>query len=277
MEKNNKKERENLVRKYFIPTPRHPNYFWNYFWLLAAAGLIGFPFFYSHLAPNTQRYILFAGALILIIVLIQYSAKRSRYKLAYNLAEPKASDEQMDNWLDEGKAMILTTAKERLDIDADDISSHPLIIDGPASQTSIKPGKDKILRFITHNILLFFLTEHNVSIFQCHFNLGLGEILEDKTKEFPYKDITNLETETSTDTFYYENETKTKIDGVKSFSLFTSGGNKISINYFFIKNITDSDGYRFPPADDENTIKAIRKRLKEYKDKFTGGGSQHSS
>ena len=273
MEKHNKKGREDLVRKYFITPPKKPGYFGNYLFMVIAAGIMAYPFLMPYSDPDTRKIVLVFGIVIFIITLARYFTKKNRYKAAYNKAEPKASDEQMDIWLNEGKEMILKTARERLDIDHDDISRDPLMIDGPpaSEKYSMRPGKDKILRFKTHDIFLIFLTKHNIAIFQCIYNLEFDEILEDKTKEFPYKDITNLETETSTDTFYYQNDNKTKIEGIKSFSLFTSGSNKISINYFFIKNITDTDGYTFPPSDDENTIKAIRKRLKEYKDQISEG------
>ena len=264
-----KKEREKLVLKYFTITPKKPKYGGSYFWFIVGVGLI--LFFLGNVELQREpvgMVMIVAGAIILLLTFLKFNGKKSSYKKAYNLAEPKATDEQMDEWLKEGRDMICKTAMERLDIDDEDSKSIPLTIDGPVKQFTIKPGKDKILRFVKHDMLLLFLTDHNVSTFKCIYDLALGEILEDRTKEFPYKDITNLETETATDTFYYQNDTKTKIEGIKSFSLFTSGGNKITTNYFFIKNTgEDHEGYRFPPNDDENVIKAIRKKLKDYKER----------
>jgi hypothetical protein len=266
-----KTEREKLVKKYFLKTPLKPKYFWNIFWIFISIILILFGLQFSNREENLKTIAIGIGLALFLFALIGFFTKRNRYLTAYNIAEPKATDEQMDKWLEEGKEMVIKEAMQRLDIESDDTSSDPLIIDGPTNEARIAPGKDNILRFKTHNILVFFLTEHNVSTFQCYLDLAFGEILEDRTKEFPYKDITNLETVTSNDTFYYKGKEKTKIDGLKSFSLFTSGGNKISINYSFIKDTKGSSDYSFPPSDDENTIKSIRKRLKEYKDRSSGG------
>jgi hypothetical protein len=208
--------------------------------------------------------------LILILIgIFRYGSKRSHYNDLYNKAEPKYSDGEMDNLLAAGMQQVLLEARERLDIDSDDTRSEPLIIDGPEANTILGHGKDKILRFRHHNILVFFLTDHNIASFQCTLDLGCSEILRDKTKEFPYKDITNLETETNNDFFHYSDNKKLNVAGIKKLSLYTSGGNATSINYIFSKDAADPDGYKLPPSDAENTIKAIRKKLKEYKDKFS--------
>jgi hypothetical protein len=167
--------------------------------------------------------------------------------------------------------MVEKGARERLDIDIEDSRAHPLVIDGPAANTSMGIGKDKILRFRHHNMILFFLTNHNVASFECVLDLGCGEILNDRTKEFPYKDITNLETETTNDTFTYMGEKKFNTNGIKEFKLYTSGANKMSANYIFSKGNGESE-YVLPPSTAENTIRAIRKRLKEYKDQISNAG-----
>lgn len=261
-----KQHKEKLVIKYFIPTPPKPGYAGNWITiilgvilLLAGLSLVRGPVMFGAALP---------GLIISIVGIAALSNKRGIYIHAYNKAEPKATDEQMDQWLEEGKDLILQEALSRLDIETGDASRDPLIIDGPAGKTQIKAGKDNIYRFRHHNILLFYLTEHNVATFNCILDIGIGEILESKTKEFPYKDITNLETETTSDTFYYVNNIKANEKGIQTFSLYTSGGNHISVNYFFSKDISGNN-YRYPPSNAEDTIKAIRKRLKEYKDKYS--------
>jgi len=272
----NKTEREDLVKKYFLRTPSKPNYFWNFLWITISIILIiiGVMMLQASNGRNSDQFLIIvvAGLVFFIISFFSFLAKRNRYRRAYNMTEPKATDEQMDHWLDEGREMILKTAMKRLDVEDDDISNIPLVIDGPDEKTSVRPGKDKILRFRIHDMLLFFLTEHNVSTFQCFYDLGSNEILEDGTKEFPYKDITSLETETvKSDDPFYKFEKRKKIDELKSLSLYTSGGNCISIYYFDPEVSHNTEDYRLPPSDAEKTIKAIRKRLKEYKDKFSSG------
>ncbi|HYC27672.1 MAG TPA: hypothetical protein VEB42_02635, partial [Chitinophagaceae bacterium] len=97
---------------------------------------------------------------------------------------------------------------------------------------------------------------------------ALGYIVEQDTREFPYKDITNLETITRNTSIEFASEKISAIKGKQEFSLYTSGNNKISVYYLFSKSSTSVDDYIIPPSDAESTIKAVRKKLKEYKDRI---------
>lgn len=280
MAKKNNNDRETLVNKYFISTPKKPFYLWNYFGMLAGVVVIAYALlqhndYYNYSRPFISKQIMVvAGFILLLVSSVKFLSKRSAYIAAYNLAEPKATDKQMDDWLGEGVQMITDTALKRLDMDLDDLSDKkPFIIDGPHSKTYyVVRSNDNVFRYKIHDIVVFLLTEHSISTFQCTYDLALGEITDDKTKEFSFKDITNFETETSADSFYYINQKKTKVEGIKSFSIFTSGGNKISANYYFTKKGGNQENSSPIPEDkDEETIKAIRTRLKEYKNKFNTG------
>ena len=261
------KQRDELAMKYFRETPDTPNYIPYYI-------AIGFSLF-LFLVGNSQKggmgalyYLL--GIAGLIFFGWKLLNRRQDYTAAYRWAMPKATDRQMDQWLEDGRKMAIGEARKRLDLDESEESTQPLIIDGPATKTSIGKGSDRILRFKRHNMLVIFLTEHQVATFQCILDLGLGEILEDRTKEFPYKDITNLETHTSNDEFHFVNNKRVALKGVQALGLYTSGSNVIDVNYFYSRNnTTNPDDYIYPPSDAEDTIRAIRKRLKEYKDKFS--------
>ena len=259
------KKRNEKVLKFFVKTPDKPNF--TIYYIFIAVFLV---LFISGFAQPRGAGVL-QGALGLIGLLISLSKLYGRnrdYQKAYALAEPKAMDNEMDHWLAEGIAEVIEEARRRLDIDPTDDKAEPRMIDGPDDSSYIGPGTDKILRFNRHNILLIFLTRHNVATFKCILDLGWGEILQDKTKEFPYRDITNLETETSSKTFFYRNEKKMAIRGIQQFSLHTSGGNNISVNYIYSKKSDGNFDFEFPSSNADDTIKAIRKQLKEYTDKF---------
>jgi hypothetical protein len=269
---NRQPKRPELVLKFFIKTPKTPRY--TSYYIGIGVFLLGL------LVSTTQRGIpaafLTLGCFIgLIIVLRNWYVRHRDYTAAYKKAEPKATDQQMDDWLRQGTDDVIKAARKRLDIDEDDISAVPMIIDGPTNDSYIAPGTDRVLRFKRHNMLLIFLTDHNVATFQCIYDLGPGEIFEDKTKEFPYKDITNLETHTSNHMFYYLNDQKVAIKGAQTLNIYTSGGNVISVNYIYEKKTTeDPDDYIYPVSTGETTIRAIRKRLKEYKDRFSSESRQ---
>ncbi len=263
--KHDKEKQIEKVNKYFIKTPKKPKYLFQQ--IAMTLGIVLLVIAYNNIHQENGMITGVAGLILLLIGFLIYISKRSVYKSLYKKAEPKYTDEEMDGLLEDGINQVISDARERLDIDAEDIRSLPLRIDGPEKNTLTGYGKDKILRFRYHNILVFFLTDHNIATFHCTLDLGCSEILQDKTKEFPYKDITNLETETTNDTFYYSTDKKLNVEGIKKLSIYTSGANVTSVNYIFSKDIPESDGYRLPPSDAEKTIKSIRKKLKEYKDR----------
>lgn len=262
-----KKERRERVFKYFIETPVKPN---NLLWIgsIIALSVLVIKGYWQ--GGGIGVFLVLLGLIGLYVVLKKLFKITKEYRLAFNRAEPKATDAEMDEWLDTGYRIVLEEAKRRLGLDDDDISTHPLQIDGPDATSLMRPGKDRVLRFSHHNILLLFLTDHNIATYKCIFDLGIGEILQDSTKEFPYHDITNLETKTAADTFhYYKGSEKTRIGGVQTLSLHTSGGNHIGANYFFSRDRDTEEDYKAPPSTAELTIKAIRRRLTEYKNRYS--------
>jgi hypothetical protein len=268
MDKTNRIE---AVKKYFTVTPKKPDHIRNYL-LLSLGGtgillaMIGLEGFISWALGLISLYLAIKGGL-------SYLTLQGEYEKAYSKAEPKPTDAQLDKWLKNDKDMVLEEALKRLDIEYEDTANAPLIIDGPADKSKWIIGKDKLLRFSNHDILLFFLTEHHVATYKCELDLSSGAILNELSREFPYKDITNLETSTVNSFIQFSGDTKIEVHGTQRFSLFTSGGNQITIKYFFNKQASATTEYLLPPSDAENTIKTIRKRLKEYKDKFSTAGT----
>jgi hypothetical protein len=264
------KQRDELAVKYFRETPETPKYT-SYYIGIGVCALI-FLMGSSTRGGMGAVYVLL-GLIGLVISIRKFLMRRNKFMADYKWATPKATDQQMDQWLTDGRSMVIAEARKRLDLDESQESALPLVIDGPAKKSLIGKGDDRVLRFKRHNMLVIFLSTHHVATFQCTLDLGLGEILEDRTKEFPYKDITNLETQTSNDEFHFRGEQRIAQKGIQTLRLFTSGANVIEVNYLYKKNnSTDPEDFIYPPNDAEEIIRAIRKRLKEYKDRFSEGG-----
>lgn len=259
-----RKERKERVLKYFMATPSKPK---NVFWGIILVGLVVL-IIKGYLQDDaTGIAFIIVGLLGLYAALKKFITITRKYWFEFKRSEPKATDKEMDGWLSDCYRIVLEEAKRRLGIDEEDISADPFWIDGPGAASSIAPGRDLVLRFNQHNILLLFLTDHNIATYKCIFDLGLGEILSDSTQEFPYRDITNLETKTAADTFYYyKGAEKTMVRGIQTLSLHTSGGNLTSANFFFRRDV-DED-YKMPPSNADLTIKAIRQKLMEYKNRY---------
>ncbi|KAA5532485.1 hypothetical protein F0919_17015 [Taibaiella lutea] len=241
------RERRELVNKYFIETPERPG---SGIWIALITVFI-VPVIKGYLqASLSGGFLIIIGLTGIYIVIQQLRKIIKRYRAACNRGEPKATDKEMDDWLDIGCSEIVEEAKRRLGIENDDIIASPLMLDRPGAKSSVTSGNDGKLRFSHHDIFLLFLTTHKIAIYICAFDLEIGEILEDSTTEFALKDVTNLETRKVT-----MNAGISKVKGLQTLSLYTSGSNAISVDYLY-------------PQDAENTIKAIRKLLQEYKDKY---------
>ena len=272
-------DRAEAVRKYFIKTPIKPTE--------------------PDYSESTQRMALAGGALVLALILIfigkwwswllglgagyygftdlkkwwqinsnqkkRYADEMNKYKRDFEEAEPKPSDRQMDEWLDGDIQNVIEEAKRRLDIDEDDVANKgrtPLLIGGPAEggNTKFARGKDGKTRYSQFNALVVFLTEYHVATYQAIVEMEHGQIMHDNTKEFPYREITNLGTQTSKTLVRLVNYEVDSESGMQEFTLATSGANVIQVAYQFARS-KDFTGELKQIGQGEETIRAIRKKL----------------
>ncbi|PSB51202.1 hypothetical protein [Chamaesiphon polymorphus] len=199
----------------------------------------------------------------------EYEKAYERYEKDYERAMPKPSDKEMDQWLEIDIQKIVDESLKRLDLEHDDCKSNPLWIGGPATGiTDIKyaEGEDKKTRYSHFNILVVFLTEYHVATYQCDNEMYHGQTISDKTQEFPYREITNLGTQTIKERIHLRGDTLESESGMQEFMLATSGANVIRVAYKFARN-ADYEG-ELVKIGGEHTIAAIRKKLEDYKKKY---------
>ncbi|HEY9826563.1 MAG TPA: hypothetical protein V6D19_14055 [Stenomitos sp.] len=198
----------------------------------------------------------------------EYEEACKKYKKDYELAEPKPSDDQMDKWMNSDIEKIVEEALRRLDLEHEDYRSKPLLIGGPASlkETMYARGRDGKTRYSHFNILVVFLTDYHVAAYQSINSMEYGQILTDNTQEFPYKEITNLGTQTVKQEIKLVGDALAAESGFMEFSLATSGANVIRVAYAFARS-ADSQG-ELLKIGEEQTIAAIRKKLQDYKQKY---------
>jgi hypothetical protein len=274
--------RSEAVRKYFTSTPNKPEkpddssdqnstFFGGAMLVIALLMLI-----------SGQGYLIFLGVFLgffgLMILkngLVDSSEKKQRYEREleqyekdYAQAEPKPSDEQIDEWMDSDIASIIEESLRKLDLEDGDYNAKPLYIGGPANldKTRYAIGEDGKIRYSHFNVLIIYLTDHNILIYQSVNTLIHGHILGDSTQEFPYKEITNLQIKTVNKNISFVNGNKDFVDGIQQFALYTSGANVIKVMYSFSHD-TDQQG-ELVTIGSEQTIKAVRKKLEEYKKKY---------
>ena len=195
----------------------------------------------------------------------KYETDYEQYKKDYQKAMPKPSDEQIDKWMNDDIEKIIEEAERRLDLDHEDLEAELQIIGGPASlkETKYAIGKDGEVRYSHFDILIVFLTEYHVATYQCINSMELGETLTDRTQEFPYKEITNLETRSVKDTINFIGDLSVSETGFQEFTLATSGANVIKVPYSFTRHTNVLNELK--KIGEEETIAAIRAKLRDYK------------
>jgi hypothetical protein len=198
----------------------------------------------------------------------KYESDCEQYEKDYERAEPKPSDEQMDQWMNSDIEKIVAEALRRLDLEHEDYKAEPYKIGGPASleETRFAVGKDGKTRYSYFNLLVVFLTDYHIASYQCDNSMEYGQIITDKTQEFPYKEITNLGTQIVKQRIHLFDDVVESESGIQEFTLETSGANVIKVAYQFARN-TDFQG-EFVKIGGESTIAAIRKKLQDYKQKY---------
>lgn len=197
-----------------------------------------------------------------------YEKAYSEYKEAYKRAEPKPSDKQMDEWMNDDIEKVIDESLRRLDLEHEDYRAQPLLIGGPASlkETKYARGRDGKTRYSHFNILVVYLTDYHVAAYQSINSMEYGQILTDNTQEFPYREITNLGTQTVKEQIRLVDGVVASESGLQEFTLATSGSNFIRVAYAFARS-TDSQG-ELLRIGEERTIAAIRKKLQDYKKKY---------
>ncbi|NMF62693.1 hypothetical protein [Brasilonema octagenarum] len=197
-----------------------------------------------------------------------YERDFEQYKKDYARAEPKPSDEQIDEWMDDDIDNIIEESLRKLDLEDGDYTAKPFIIGGPADldDTRYALGKDGKIRYSHLNVLIVYLTDHNILTYECVHTLIHGHTLSDITQEFPYKEITNLQIKTVNKKISFVNDKTDYEKGVQQFAIYTSGGNVIEVTYSF-----SHDAYHqgeLVNIGSQQTIKAVRKKLEEYKKRY---------
>ncbi len=199
--------RQVSVRRYFTPIPRFPfrSIIGPAIAVLIGLGLLG------------------AGAVgaVIGLVLIAGGALRGgprihRYLQGRARAEPKPSENELDKWLAEGIDPIYQTGFRRLDIvpsDLVDKDAPPLVVIGfpdqlpdflrPAGGRSdprrprfrLARGRDGRIRATHYDILVIYMTTWHLCTYQCVLEMETGHVISDRTREFHYRDVVSVATE----------------------------------------------------------------------------------
>jgi hypothetical protein len=229
--------------------------------------------------PKWALYLAIAGVVILLIGLSGSAgaaivglllAGGGGYAI-YASTQGKATDQEMDQWLDEDLKELSPKALKKLGIDQSELISEPIRIHGPilwaangvSGQDLVwKTGKDRIARFGVYKATLFHLTDKQIGSYQATYNFLKHIPLNESTDEYFYKDIVNVSTkETSTS---YSLPNGQKLVSAETFALKVSSGDAVEVVLRdpALEKFTQG---QIPTTTAEKAIQSIRTILREKK------------
>ena len=255
------------VKKYFTKTPNKPSHTVN--WVIMSLGLFIFisPFFSDD--PGCYGFCFGFGVLILIAGGLKYRSDERMYKRAYDDAEPKPSDQQLDEWLEEAKQEIISGAMDKLHLTPEQAlnTNDPLVVIGPSASAKFKVGEDGVIRFSSYKIVVIYLSQYHLGAYTCNLRMDSGEVSSEQTQEYHYADIVSVSTLTSNSIFKVitMDGREHDIKGQQQFSLSVVNGESITVTVAFpeLENIFSKG--RLLPTGADKAINTIRKMWLEQK------------
>jgi hypothetical protein len=269
-------KRETAVQKYFIKSPDEPKYSDTTFFVVVTIGgilsaLIGMFNFRDAwgLFCIGAPAVFFAGSAWLTKS-SENKTKRTNYDEAYAKAEPKPSDEQMDGWRNGDLVRIRKQSLSKLDLVPEQVMgdpNDPIMVVGPSEGARLAVGKDGILRFSGHDIVIVYLTDYHLAAYSCTVNMATGLETKESTQEYHYKDVVSVATQADNSRLF-----KVVVDGqdkpladYQKFALSVASGERIEVVIAFPQFGDIIKNARLAPTGAENAVKVIRAMLREKK------------
>ncbi len=201
--------REELVHKYFNRVPQKPSYIGPLIalgggGLLLVIGLLSLVGASSDSGPTGLACLgclgILGGGAAVVVGGIKLAASYSAYNAAIAAAYPRATDAQMDGWLQEGENYAADAGRRRLNRHPGEVTLkwgenllifHGLPPDGPCQ---IARGADGVLRASLYKILVVYLSNYRLLTYESILDMRTGATVSDATKEYHLQSVDGLET-----------------------------------------------------------------------------------
>jgi hypothetical protein len=201
-------DRDERVSKYFVPVPQPPNYVMPA--ILTGAGAVLIIVAIIAVASGSQG----SGACLGLVLFIAGTVagfrglrnlygRYSAYTVAKALSEPRATDEEMNEYLSEGIDMAIANAGRTLKYNPAESTirrgENLLVFTGFPEATSkldlrFALGDDNLVRASYYEILVVFASSYRFSTYECILEMSSGATVADATKEYHLQDVDGLET-----------------------------------------------------------------------------------
>ena len=257
-------EREKRVRNYFAKPPKQPvkDY------VKAAIGLI-LIIIGAHIA-----FLLVIG----LLVLLWGGFGVARYLSRVAQTRPKATDAEMDAWLDEALVPTAEMGAKRLNV-------HPTELTGPMEDSRLifvgfpnisnvrnARGDDKKLRYSHYEILVVYLSNWRLPVYQVNYDMENGVTVLENTKEYNLAQVDGIETSSdrvsvlSTQSGGAQNGSQPAagaighVTNAQILSLMVSGNHAVTL----ITGVTGAESVRIENVDEASRIDTGISRLREH-------------
>ncbi|MDX1905492.1 MAG: hypothetical protein SF053_00550 [Bacteroidia bacterium] len=220
--------------------------------------------------------------------MITEKGKRIKSYFSTSMLASRPGDEQVDNWIQEDLNQLWVRALIKTHLDESATVRNPVMIIGPrlintgGAPFGVRKGKDNYIRYMPIGATIINFTQHQLVIYQCALDLTTSNPLAESTHEFFYRDIVSLETitESRTETSYsfteqllaeiplLKNLAQGKVEqynSAETFILTTSGGTNVKVALSEKILVESVGGGTIPTHVSEQSIRAVRKMLREKK------------
>jgi hypothetical protein len=235
-------QKRDAIRSYFAETPRWP-------WAMVGIGVL------CMLSGD-------AGAIMMGLVLIGIGGA-----VLYFTGQ-RISDAEFDRFLDEDVRNAAARAYQKWGIGQDEIPSDPIRVYGPSfantGTQAHRRGKDGFIRINPVKFAVLGFAEHQLLAYTGVLDTVTGNVLNEETEEFFYRDVVSVSTKTDSMKYTHKGETR-QYNDTQTFVLTTSGATSIRVPLFSPSLAGILGGGQMPTTQAENAIAAVRAMLRQKK------------
>jgi hypothetical protein len=182
------------------------------------------------------------------------------------------SDAEYDRLRNEALWDVSQKAADKWHFDPDELTSESVRLFGPAfgvkiSTWSMKKGRDRIIRFNPIRFAVIGFGEHQMLAYTGLLDMVTGNVLNEETKECPYRHVALAATSTDSIEFTHRGETH-QLDDTETFVLTTSAGTSLRVP-IRSRRLAELFGEKEMPARESND--AVAAVIKMWREK-TGNG-----
>jgi hypothetical protein len=207
-----------------------------------------------------------AGAVLFGVVLASIGAFG-----IYSFGQGKATDQEMDQFLDEDLAGLGAHGLNKVGMDESELVGKTVQVRGfprtlRGAEFDYKKGKDNVLRFTPTQATLIFFTQNQLVGFSCVFDSKTGKPLNESTQEFFYRDVVAVSTKTISVSLALGGRLGTvQANAAEEFTLSTAGGPEFSVVLRDTTLIEKMGGGELPITRAEEAIQGVRRMLRDKK------------